>query len=267
MSINPDIEIVTGTGAPVILHVPHASREIPPDVREGILLSDDQLEAELDASVDSRTDQIVSVAAEFCRVKPMLVINRLSRLVVDPERLPDESEELASAGRGAVYTRTCAGDRLRDESDQVQIDRLLAGHYTAYALAMEAMTQTMLDQHGAVTIIDVHSYPPEPSGFELNKTGPRPEICIGTAPFHTPPELADLAEQSFRFADFTDIEFNSPYKGCYVPLRYFGTEPRVQSVMVEIRRDVYLREDGTGISKVGVQLATGLTEIVRAIVG
>lgn len=45
----------------------------------------------------------------------VVVVNQLSRLVVDPERFPDDGEPTTAFGRGAVYTRTCAGSRLRAE--------------------------------------------------------------------------------------------------------------------------------------------------------
>lgn len=51
--------------SPVILHVPHASRSIPDTVRAGILLSNDELQLELDESTDTATDHIAIRAAEL----------------------------------------------------------------------------------------------------------------------------------------------------------------------------------------------------------
>ena len=70
------------SGAPtsgVILHVPHSSRHIPPDVRASILLDDDALAAELDQMTDAHTSVIASQAASSAWV----FVNRHSRLVVD----------------------------------------------------------------------------------------------------------------------------------------------------------------------------------------
>jgi len=38
---------------------------------------------------------------------------------------------------------------------------------------------------------------------------------------------------------------NEPFSGSYIPLRHFGRDSRVSSVMVELRRDTYLRDDGS----------------------
>ena len=38
---------------------------------------------------------------------------------------------------------------------------------------------------------------------------------------------------------------NEPFAGSYIPLRHFGRDNRVSSVMVELRRDTYMRDDGT----------------------
>jgi hypothetical protein len=36
-----------------------------------------------------------------------------------------------------------------------------------------------------------------------------------------------------------DTALNTPFAGTLVPLKHFGKEPRVNSVMLEIRREVY----------------------------
>lgn len=50
--------------SPVILHVPHASREIPPHVRAQLLFDDAALDAELDEATDADTDLIATLGAD-----------------------------------------------------------------------------------------------------------------------------------------------------------------------------------------------------------
>jgi N-formylglutamate amidohydrolase len=89
-------------------------------------------------------------------------------------------------------------------------------------------------------LLDVHSYPSTPLPYELDVDRPRPAVCLGTDPVHTPPWL--LAAARAAFAPVGPVDLDVPFAGTYVPLAHYRTDPRVHSVMLEIRRDVYLRE-------------------------
>ena len=102
-SVIPD-----GEGSPVVIHVPLSSRLIPPDIRTDPMLTDEELAAELDEATDPATDEIAIAALAHVRVRRTIVINHLSRLVIDPERFPD-SDPAEAFGRGVVY----APDLLR----------------------------------------------------------------------------------------------------------------------------------------------------------
>ncbi|MGA4862484.1 N-formylglutamate amidohydrolase [Streptomyces lavendulocolor] len=227
-------------GSPVILHVPHASRVIPADVRAGIVLDDRALEAELDHITDAWTDRIAAAAAGAARVRPWRFVNRLSRLVVDPERFPDEREEMLAVGMGAVYTRTTHREVLRpaDADPRPLIER----YFHPYAEAMTAAVTERLDAVGRAVVVDVHSYPARALPYELHGDGPRPPVCLGTDAFHTSGALLDAARRAF--AGFGGTEPDTPFAGAYVPLRYYGRDARVGALMVEIRRDLYLDERG-----------------------
>jgi len=92
--------------SPIVLHIPHASRKIPEYVRSTFLPDDAATERELLVMTDHLTDEIVGgFRAEVDRV-----IFGVSRLVVNPERFPDDADE-PMAGRGmgegwAQRTRT-----------------------------------------------------------------------------------------------------------------------------------------------------------------
>ncbi|NEE50412.1 N-formylglutamate amidohydrolase, partial [Streptomyces sp. SID8455] len=98
----PSFRLLPGDAdSPVLLHVPHGSRTIPEEVRGGILLADSALERELDHITDSHTAELAARAAESCPLRPWSYVNALSRLVVDPERFPDDREEMRAVGMGA----------------------------------------------------------------------------------------------------------------------------------------------------------------------
>ncbi|GKQ38806.1 N-formylglutamate amidohydrolase [Streptomyces sp. A012304] len=258
----PSFSVLPGASdSPVILHVPHSAREIPPRVRAGIVLDDGALGRELDHITDAHTAEIAEAAAERAAARPWRFVNRLSRLVVDPERFPDEREEMLAVGMGAVYTRTTHREALRP--DGFDPEPLIARYFRPYARAMSDAVAERLAAAGRAVIIDVHSYPTERLPYELHGEGPRPPVCLGTDAFHTPPELLAAAREAF--AGIGETGLDSPFAGTYVPLAYYGTEPRVSALMVEIRRDTYMSEPGgtagAGLDRLGSALA-GLVDAV-----
>lgn len=76
--------------AQVILHIPHASTVIPPEVRDQFVLGDEELGRELARMTDWHTD--VLFAAPDARFE--VVEFSVSRLVLDPERFVDDALEV-----------------------------------------------------------------------------------------------------------------------------------------------------------------------------
>ncbi|MFJ5779219.1 N-formylglutamate amidohydrolase [Streptomyces sp. NPDC093094] len=247
--------------SPVILHVPHSSREIPADVRKGIVLDDEALERELDHITDSHTAEIAAEAARLAGTAPWRFVNGLSRLVVDPERFPDEREEMLAAGMGAVYTRTTHKELLREGDGEPE--PLIARYFRPYAQGMTEAVAGRLAATGRAVIIDVHSYPAEALPYELHGSGPRPPVCLGTDSFHTPPELLAAAREAFAGVGETGLD--SPFAGTYVPLEFYGRDPRVAALMVEIRRDTYMTEPGGPATAGLTALARALSRLVDAV--
>ncbi|MEU9211880.1 N-formylglutamate amidohydrolase [Streptomyces sp. NPDC048415] len=249
--------------SPVILHVPHSSRQIPAPVRDGIVLDDVALELELDHITDAHTAELAAAAAEAAGLAPWRFVNRLSRLVIDPERFPDDREEMLAVGMGAVYTRTTHRAPLRpaDVDPRPLVDRF----FHPYARAMTAAVADRLAATGRAVVLDVHSYPTARLPYELHGDGPRPPICLGTDSFHTPPEMVALAEKAF--AGLGGAGIDSPFAGAYVPLRYYEREPRVTALMVEIRRDTYMTEPGGPAGPGFSRVASALTALVDSVGG
>ncbi|MGW0130398.1 N-formylglutamate amidohydrolase [Streptomyces sp. NPDC003299] len=258
----PSFALLPGDAAsPVILHVPHSAREIPADVRDGIVLDDLALERELDHITDAHTAEIAAEAARLAGVTPWRFVNRLSRLVVDPERFPDQREEMTAVGMGAVYTRTTHREVLR--RDGLDPEPLLERYFRPYARAMTEAVAQRLDAVGRAVVVDVHSYPTAPLPYELHGTGPRPPVCLGTDAVHTPPALLKAACEAFAVCGETGLD--SPFSGTYVPLDFYGREPRVAALMVEIRRDTYMSEPGGPAGPGLGRLAGALARLVDAV--
>jgi len=161
-------EIVPGdASSPYVIHVPHSSTRIPDDVRTQLLLDDDELAEELCLMTDARTDELAALAARQVAPRPWLFVNHLSRLVVDPERLPDGHEEMYDVGMGAVYTRTSAGLVLREVDEHAE-RLLLKRFFTPYAEALADLIDERIAACGYAVLVDLHSYPVEALPYELH---------------------------------------------------------------------------------------------------
>lgn len=260
----PDGPLVAGAAtSPVVLHVPHASRALPDDVRSGLLLDDDALGRELDAMTDTATDLLAARATDAARLRPWRWVNPWSRLVVDPERFPDGTEPMLAVGMGPVYTGTHDLGRLREPDAEVGAD-LLRRFFRPYAEGLADLVDDRLAACGRAVLLDVHSYPRLALPYE-RLGGPRPPVCLGTDASHTPHWLVAAAVDAFDRAGL-EVGLDSPFAGTYTPLRHWGRQPRVGSLMVEVRRDVYLDErlrPTAGLDRVAAAL-TGLVEAATA---
>ncbi len=228
---------------PLVVHVPHAGTVIPDDVRADLRLDDEQLDAELAAMTDWHTDRLAADALDRVDVPASVFRNPFSRLVIDPERYPDEREVMRSRGMGAVYTKTSALGLLRAD-EPVSEAQLLERYFVPYATALADLVDRTLELFDRCVLVDLHSYPSVALPYELDQTAVRPGVCVGTDGFHTPPTLRDAVVDAFAGVR-AGVALDSPFAGTYVPLDRYRTDARVTSVMVEIRRDLYLDEPST----------------------
>ncbi len=223
---------------PIVGHVPHSAVAIPREARDGLLLDEAALDAELVAVTDWDTDRLYAWIRDL---GGSLFVNRVSRLVVDPERFADDAlEPMARVGRGAVYTRTVRGLPLR-APDPAGRAWLLDRWFAPYHAALSTLVGEALDAFDRCLVIDGHSFSSVPLPSEPDQDPDRPDVCLGTDPFHTPrglaaPLCAALEAQGFRVA------IDRPFTGALVPMRWYRRDPRVAAVMLEVRRGIYCDE-------------------------
>lgn len=253
----------TVPGRPIVGHVPHAATAIPPEVRAGLLPDDATLAAELLRMTDRHTDRL------FAWVRDLggsLVVNRLSRLVVDPERFPDDdAEPMAAAGQGAVYTRTSWGAPLR-VPDPGERTRLLDRWYAPYHEALAGAVARSLEAFGRCLLLDAHSFATVPLPAEPDQDPDRPDVCVGTDPFHTPRGLVDAMQTALAAEGFR-VAVDRPFAGTIVPLRWYGADARVTSVMLEVRRGTYMDEATGEVLAAFDLVAQRLRDAVTAALG
>jgi N-formylglutamate amidohydrolase len=222
----------------VLFHVPHDSIFIPPFERSRFLLNDAELNIELLRMTDHWTFDLFAEGIPERRVLRSLV----SRLVVDVERFEEDSLEImASRGMGAVYERTSDGQQLRPPLTVAEREKLMNNWYFPHHHRLTEAVQRSLDDHGQALLIDAHSFPSHPLPYELDQLPERPDICIGTDDFHTPPQLEEAFLHAFSSTGWT-VRLNTPFAGVLVPMRHYGEERRLAAVMIEANRALYVDE-------------------------
>ena len=242
---------------PLLVHLPHDATAIPPDAQADFLLSAEELRSECLRLTDRHTGALYAdglVPADFLRAE-------VSRLVVDVERFADDAQEpCAKVGMGATYVRTVDGRPLRALTPERRAE-LMDRHYWPHHRALDAAAAARLDRFGRCVILDAHSYPTGPLPTQL-ASGPSPEIGIGTQPGHTPPALRDLAVDFFRAQGYS-VCVDVPFSGAMVPNACFGRDPRLWSVMIEVRRDLYM-DEATGEPHAGFARTQAVLTGLRA---
>ena len=91
-------------------------------------------------------------------------------------------------------------------------------------------------------IIDGHSFPALLLTYEPEQTAFRPDFCLGTDDFHTPEELVAKVEKILESCGYSTAR-DQPFSGTIVPMKHYRKDHRVQSLMIEINRWLYLGKD------------------------
>lgn len=223
----------------VIIHIPHSSTVIPPQYRAGILLSDAELKQELLRMTDHFVNDLFNIPAAHCH------LNFVSRLVMDPERFrSDGQESMAEKGMGVVYTQTSAGLPLRRTNQRLR-EKIVGKLYDPYHAKLTRRVDTILETHQHCLIIDAHSFSSAALPYEQRSATEnpedRPDICLGYDPFHISLNLLRRSTDYFAGNGLT-VAHNDPFAGSLVPIKHYHQDGRVQSLMVEINRKLYLDE-------------------------
>ena len=220
----------------IVLHIPHASKKIPDEYFQYFTLSKKDLQFELLKMTDHFTDELFDVLGDNIHQLKFPI----SRLLVDVERFEtDDLEPMSKVGMGCIYEKTHDGKTLKNV--EIIKDALIKNFYNNHHEKLTKIVDKKLIENNKVLIIDCHSFPKYPLPYEFNQEMDRPEICIGTDNFHTSEKLRNYFGELFEKSNFT-VKYNAPFKGSIVPLKFYNKDKEVQSIMIEIRRDLYMDE-------------------------
>lgn len=204
----------------LVIHVPHASIEVPPGFAEQFRISEKEIQAEAHISADLYTDLL----AEAVWPDVTRIVAPVSRIVCDVERYAEDAHEvMARVGRGMIYTHTHQGEVMRRALSPEERKSI---HQEIYELHWNRLRAAAKGQ----VLIDLHSYPEKAWPIEDGLGSHRPEIDLGITDGVTPAKWMEALEQHFEAAGY-DVGINTPYAGVID----VGAKA---AVMLEIRRDV-----------------------------
>lgn len=241
----------------MILHIPHSSRLIPEELRCQFILSDEELDRELTLLTDAYTDELFQFSGAA------RVVFAFSRLVVDVERFKSDYEEpMSTVEMGAVYSKTTSGAILRNELSTYDKAALISSYYDSHHELLKKAVDRELQERGKSLIIDCHSFSSVPLPCDKDQSLPRPMVCIGTDDFHTPEPLITRVVEMFSNLRYR-IGLNKPFSGAIVPRSKYRKDKKVASIMIEIRRDLYMNELTSAKSSAFINTCYTVSNILR----
>lgn len=223
----------------LILHIPHSSDKIPHS--KGYVVDKNFLDHEIVKLTDWYTDDLFSCDDSI------VIRADFSRVFCDVERFSDDSQEvMAKYGMGVLYEKGDDGSVIRVVNQELR-EEILNDFYWPHHEKLNQAVEQQLKLNGRAIIVDCHSFPSKPLERDLSQIGNRPDFNIGTDSFHTPDYLVEISKEFFKQKGYT-LGVDWPYSGSIVPLNHYHKTKRVESIMLEINRALYLNEPSNKIS-------------------
>jgi predicted N-formylglutamate amidohydrolase len=215
-----------GGASPVVVICDHASNEIPTRYR-GLGLSAADLEQHFAwdpgaLAVSRRLSEMLDAP---------LVYGRVSRLVIDVNRNPTDSDSIVVSGEGTPVP----GNQNLSPSERRQ---RVAEVYEPYHAALDAVLRERAVSGRLSVLVAVHSFTPSLHGVA------RPWHC-GVL-FADNRRVADPLVDALRREDGLNVGVNEPYAPSdrvYHTLSRHGDCNGLPTAMIEIRNDLVVRAD------------------------
>ena len=240
----------------ILLHIPHSSYFIPNEYKNLFCINEGELRLEQIKMTDNYTDELFDLPFKK-------LIFPISRLICDVERFREEQdEEMTKQGMWVCYTKTHKLTELKEVTEQHKKE-ILEKYYDPHHKKFENTVEEILNRNKKCLVIDCHSFPSKALPYEVYQNDERADICIGTDEVHTKEALIEGYKKAFEELGYS-VGIDEPFKGTIVPLKYYKKEKRVQSIMIEINRKLYMNEEtGEKIEKFK-ELKNNIKKVIKS---
>lgn len=240
----------------ILLHIPHASLELPEVFYDGLRMSVRELNRVLLKHTDRFTDIL------FARNSIPASIAPYSRYYCDVERFADnEKEPMSQLGQGVVYTHAYDG-RLMHEHDSAYLENTMA-YYHAYHRRLDRLALDVASKDQAIVVLDCHSYADDVVAYFHPM--PYPDVCIGVEEAFFDARILELIQSEVSSEGFT-MAINQPFKGALIPNVLLNRRDiKTIAFMLELNHRIYLDEYGAIDSSKAMKVQTMLDRIYEGI--
>ena len=220
---------------PILVSIPHGGAEVPEELADCVALT----EQELLGYTDLYTLDIFSIEGVH------LVSDRTSRVMIDPNRAPDDiSREYEEAAEGVTVLTTWDGKKVYKEGcepTQEMIDLIIKKYHDPYhELINEVIPEVQF-------MIDGHSYLPVGPKMKQDSGEPRPDINLGNMNYSSCSREHTVFFREFFEERGYSVRINFPYAGKYI-LGHHCHRRRippflVPGIQIEVNQGLYVKAD------------------------
>ena len=214
---------------PILISIPHASNFVPKNIRKMMKLTDKQIAS----YSDLYTDEIYDLHNCY-QVKA-----HASRLVVDPNRAPDDIiTESRLAHEGAVV-QIAEDGRVIYKKGSLPTEKQMADRVETYHDNFHRRLEELKSK--CKFLLDAHSYKNFGPITKPDAEKERPDICLGNRGYTT----CSRQHTNFFFNFFKglgySVKVNDPYDGNYI-LGYHCHRTLFPGIQLEIKESLYMND-------------------------
>jgi len=212
---------------PILVTVPHCSTFVPAELRRLMMLRD----AQINKMCDPFTDEIFDVP------KAHVIKARISRLVTDLNRAPDDIESEAKLSKaGVVVSIDIDGNPIykTPPSMDMIMDRVSKYHDTFHDKVDELKPRMKF-------LIDGHSLRSVGPSTRVDAGKKRADIILGNRDYTTcSRHMTNRIMKFFKERGF-DVAINDPYKGAYL-IGYHCSRKGLPGIQIEVNEKLFMNE-------------------------
>lgn len=261
------LERPLGRPAPLIVEIPHASIEVPPDVAETLRVERRDLLRDADLYVDELFRAAPAHGAVYLAAGVSRYVVDLNRFDhdVDATVVPALPTARADLPRGLIWRETTEGrPALVRPLTPSELEGRLARYYRPYHDALAAEIAALRARFGYVVLLSAHSMPSVGRTLQGEPGARRADVVPGSRGRTTAAgAVIDTVEMHFRAAGLS-VRHDHPYRGGATTVRWGQPYDGVHAVQLELNRALYMDESTWQRRRAGFPWLASLCEALVA---